>query len=65
MMNFSVAQNLINAIIEACASQGVTEDELNYALLSLLNSSMRAGRKDEHTLCNDAGELLILAKRYK
>lgn len=64
-MNYSVAQALINAIIKHCAENGVGEDELNHALISLLNSSMRAGRRSEHTLCNDDGELLLLVKKMK
>lgn len=64
-MNYLVAQGLIDTIIQACASGGVTEDELNFALMSMLNSSMRAGKKTEHTLSNNDGELLILVQRMK
>ena len=58
------SQTVINDIIRSCQVNQVAEDELNEALLSLLCSSMRAGFRDEHTLCNDDGELIMLVKLY-
>ena len=58
------SQTVINDIIRSCQVNQVTEDELNEALLSLLCSSMRAGFRDEHTLCNEDGELIVLVKLY-
>lgn len=61
-MSFFVVQGLIDEIVRHCAENGLTEDELNQALMSMLNSSMRAGGRSEHTLSNDDGELLLLVK---
>lgn len=58
------SQTVINDIIKSCQVNQVTEDELNEALLSILCSSMRAGFRDEHTLCNEDGELIMLVKLY-
>lgn len=58
------SQTVINDIIRSCQANQVTEDELNEALLSILCSSMRAGFRDEHTLCNEDGELVMLVKLY-
>ena len=65
MRNYSEKQAVINAVIKHCAETGTSEEGLNSALLSLLNTSMRAGKRWEHQLCNGDGELLINVKRYK
>ena len=64
MTNYSECQVVIDAIIRCSSENGVSEDGLNMALLSMLNSSMKAGRRDEHTLCNNEGELLLLVQRF-
>lgn len=64
MRNFSESQAVINAIISHCAETGTSEDGLNEALISLLHTSMKAGKKHEHTLCNNDGELLLLVQRF-
>ncbi|ANM45914.1 hypothetical protein HAZELMIKA_44 [Klebsiella phage vB_KaeD_HazelMika] len=65
MRNYSERQGLINEVIRYSAEHGLTEDQLNAALLSLINTSMRAGKKMEHTLCNQDGELILLVQRFK
>lgn len=65
MKNFSESQVVINAVMQSVSEAGIGCDALNVALLSILLSSMRADFKDEHTLCDADGELLIVVKRYK
>lgn len=63
-MSYSESQVVIDAIIRCSSENGISEYGLNMALLSMLNSSMRAGCRDEHTLCNNEGELLLLVQRF-
>lgn len=65
MKNFSESQVVINAVIKTCADEEIGEGELNVALMSLLFTSMQCSHKDEHTLCDANGELLLVVKRYK
>ena len=64
MESYLESQVVIDAIIRCSSENGISEDGLNMALLSMLNSSMKAGRRDEHTLCNNEGELLLLVQRF-
>ena len=64
MESYLESKVVIDAIIRCSSENGISEDGLNQALLSMLNSSMRAGRRDEHTLCNNEGELLLLVQRF-
>lgn len=65
MRSFLARQGLVNEVIRYSSEHGLTEDELNAALLSLIRTSMKAGKKHEHTLCNGDGELLLLVQRFK
>lgn len=59
------SQMLMNEIVRTCAENGVSEEALNVALLSMLYTSMRAAMKEEHNLSNGDGELLLNVRRYK
>ena len=59
------AQTVIDSIVECVAVNRISGDGLNFALLSMLTSSMRASGHFEHGLNDDDGVCILHVKLYE
>lgn len=58
-------QILIDEIVKCCVVNGLTDEQVIMALMSILLSAMRAAGRDECQLADGDGECHMVAKRYK